>query len=157
MNKPRLQIVRGLPGSGKSTYARKKWPHLLQYEFDFYCMRGGEYAFGEMRNTEGQLWLSDVISKSLSLGIDLVVAGVFAGKSENIDKLVEEAISKGYEIWIETMDGNYGNKHGVRKADYASMAADFVSDAELYSRLNKCVHFGSMPEGYVIAPLSDGL
>lgn len=157
MNRPRLQIVRGLPGSGKSTYARQHWPHLLMYEFDFFCMRGGEYAFGDSRNAEGQRWLSEVISQALSVGIDLVVAGVFAGKTENLDGLVDEAQSKGYEVWIETMVGDHGNAHGVRKADYDLMASDFVSDAELYSRLNKRVHFGSMPERFVIAPMSDGL
>jgi len=156
MPKPRLQIIRGLPGSGKSTLARQNWPHLLQYEFDFFCMRGGQYAFGNMRNTEGQAWLSDVVYKALKLGIDLVVPGVFSGNGEHLPNLVKEALDAGYEVWIETLESSHPNTHGVRKADYDAMAATFKTVDELRQEFGDTVHYGSMPTTFEIAPMEDG-
>lgn len=158
MNRPRLQIVRGLPGAGKSTFAVKNWPHLLRLEFDFFCMRGGLYAFGDKRNTEGQAWLAKLVEDTMIQGLDFVLCGVFAGNSEHLVETVTTALKYEYDVWIKTLDGNFGNTHGVRQQDFDMMVADFLTDdqLELIWLDNLRVQFGTMPNGYVIAPMEDG-
>lgn len=158
MTRPRLQIVRGLPGAGKSTFAVKNWPHLLHLEFDFFCMRGGLYAFGDKRNTEGQAWLAKLTEDTMIQGLDFVLCGVFAGNSEHLGRTVSTALKYGYDVWIKMLDGNFGNTHGVRQKDYDRMVADFLTNEqlELIWRDYPRVHFGTMPTGYVIAPMKDG-
>lgn len=43
--RPRLQIIRGLPGSGKTTLALKNFSHLMRIETDMFFSRGGKYVF----------------------------------------------------------------------------------------------------------------
>ena len=68
------------------------------------------------------------------------------------------ALKYGYDVWIKTLDGNFGNTHGVREADYNRMVADFLTDdqLELIWLDNPRVRFGNMPNGYVIEPMEDG-
>lgn len=40
-----LTIIRGLPGSGKSTYARSHFPGILLVEADMFAMVLGAYRF----------------------------------------------------------------------------------------------------------------
>lgn len=156
--KPRLQIIRGLPGSGKSTRAAK-WPHLLRLEADYYFQRGGQYAFGDARNKSAEWWLMGQISQTCQLGIDFVVCGVFAGgTTESLDVVVRMALESGYEVWIETMEADFGNVHGVRAEDYERMADGFVLAEELWCEYadQPDVHFGAMPSEFEIAPMEDG-
>ena len=157
MRKPRLQIVRGLPGSGKSTYATTFWPHLLRLEFDFYCHRGGTYAWGPIRNTQGQLWLDKMVKRTCKERFDFVVTGVFAGHSEHLGKTIRYALENGYEVFVMTLNGNFGNRHACREEDLAAMRADFKPERELMVEYKEepDVHFGSMPSGYTIEPLNE--
>lgn len=156
MNNPRLQIVRGLPGSSKSTYAHKNWPQLLKLEFDYFCMRGGAYSWGKQRNADGQKWLRQQIVDACMNGIDFVVCGVFAGPHENFELIVKLAEAYGYDVWVKTLAGNFGNIHGVRQQDYDAMRSAFKSDEELCAGLLD-VRIGDMPRAYNIEPMPDGL
>src|SRR5579859_3354439 len=40
-----VKIMQGIPGSGKSTYARKTWPGALILSSDDYFMKDGKYVF----------------------------------------------------------------------------------------------------------------
>lgn len=156
--KPRLQIIRGLPGSGKSTRAAK-WPHLLRLEVDYYFHRAGRYEFGAERNKSAEWWLTGQISQICRLGIDFVVCGVFSGgTTENLDVVVRMARESGYEIWIKTMEADFGNVHGVRAEDYERMADGFMLAEELRCMYadRPDVHFGEMPTGFDVAPMKDG-
>lgn len=156
--KPRMQIIRGLPGSGKSTRAQA-WPHLLHLESDFYFHRGGAYAFGDKRNADAEWWLLTQISRACALGIDLVVCGVFAGGATgSLEAVVRLARESGYEVWIETLESDFGNVHGVRPEDYEQMALGFSLAEELWLQFAEMpdVHFGAMPTTFEIMPMEDG-
>ena len=165
---PRMQIVRGLPGSGKSTFVKTNWPHLLNLEFDQFCQREGRYSWGKDRNAEGQAWLKRMVTEVTGCGFDLTVAGVFAGSSEHLSDTVRTALFSGYNVFIKTLDGSFGNAHGVRPDDLELMKAAFVPDEaleEMLKRLNERVAavglpgrvgFGIMGSAYEVAPMEDG-
>lgn len=60
-NRPRLQVIRGLPGSGKTTLALKRYPHLLRLESDFFFYTRGAYRFSLPRNKKAVDWLFNAV------------------------------------------------------------------------------------------------
>ena len=164
---PRMQIVRGLPGAGKSTFVRTNWPHLLNLEFDQFCQREGNYSWGRSRNAEGQEWLRRMVAEVTGYGFDLTVAGVFAGESEHLFNTIRTALLSGYNVFIKTLDGNFGDAHGVRSEDFERMKATFVPDEaleETLERLNEKAEalglpgragFGIMGLTYEVTPMED--
>lgn len=147
MNSPRLQIIRGLPGSGKTTLAVKRYPHLLRLETDMYFTRGGKYTFTKQRNEEAVAWFQNTVFFTTLDKMDFVVTGVFAAHTERLANCVYTALDRGYEVYIKTLKTNYGNIHNVPKAHIDAMKADFVSDRQLKKRFGifRRVHFGLMP------------
>lgn len=145
--KPRLQIIRGLPGSGKTSLAMRHWPRLLRLESDYFFEREGSYTYTDALNREACRWLLLTASRVMLAGFDFVVTGVFAAHTERLDKLVEFALESDYEVWIETLEANYGNIHGVREDDLAAMQRDFPPRDEI-ERLYEGragINFGLMP------------
>lgn len=45
-------IMRGLPGSGKTTWLARTWPHITVCSADFYCMQGGVYRWDPLHAAE---------------------------------------------------------------------------------------------------------
>ena len=61
MNRPRLLIVRGLPGSGKSTYVRNNYPGLFTLETDCFNCVGGQYYWTPDRSKEAIKIIEDIV------------------------------------------------------------------------------------------------
>lgn len=151
-NKPRLQIIRGLPGSGKTSLAIDRYSHLLRIETDMFFMRKGKYTFTLDLNKKAVKWFNRTVKTTLCTGMDFVVTGVFAAHTERLGKTIEEALAHGYEVWVKTLTSRFGDVHGVPKAHYDAMKRDFLSNSRL-RKLHRgipCLHFGLMPRGFRI-------
>lgn len=146
MSKPRLQIIRGLPGSGKTTLAVKRYPHLMRVETDMFFTIGGEYVFTLARNRKAVRWFRDMVDKLCSAKMDFVVTGVFAAHTERLDEVVLTALKHGYDIYIKTLTSDFGNTHNVPKSHLDSMRRDFAPNHELLMRYGPTVIFGLMPK-----------
>lgn len=158
MNKkqrPRLQIIRGLPGSGKTTLALKRYPQLMRIETDMYFNRKGAYRFTMDNNIRACEWFQEQVDIMCWDGMDFVVTGVLAAHTERLDEVVETANHYGYDIYIKTLTSQYKGIHGVPKEHFEGMKKAFCSENDLkikYKKLKR-VHFGLMPTKYPLAHL----
>ena len=66
MNRPRLLIVRGLPGAGKSTYVKNKYPGLFVLETDCFNCVGGQYHWTSNRSKEAIRLIANIRDEVLN-------------------------------------------------------------------------------------------
>lgn len=152
---PRMQIIRGLPGSGKTTLAIEEFPHLMRLETDMYFYRQGAYRFTLANNKRAVKWFLKAVRNFCNNGIDFVTTGVFCAHTERLSTAIETALSKGYEVYIKTLLTQYKSIHGVPKEHLDSMRMAFVSDRSLrkiYAKEQR-VHFGLMGKGMELVHL----
>lgn len=93
---PRLMLIRGLPGSGKTTralgYKKQGYKHL---ETDMFFQSGNEYVFDEVKLPDAHSWCLQQTLAALMGGERVVVANVFA-TLEDIKPYVDLGVP--YEI-----------------------------------------------------------
>ena len=79
---PKLILVRGIPGSGKSTVAqqiRKHAPNTKHYEADaFFTNSQGEYTFKSSLIKAAHNWCQSKTEKALKDGDDVIVSNTFS-------------------------------------------------------------------------------
>lgn len=105
-NMAKLTLVRGLPGSGKSTYANTLG--CLHLDVDMYFTRNGVHHWYKEGMVAAHKWLLSTTAMFLSQGIDVVVSNCFIEKAE-----MEPYINLGYETRVVVMRGMFGNIHNV--------------------------------------------
>jgi len=119
---PRLVLIRGLPGSGKTTkamgYVNDGYKHL---EADQFFTVDGQYRFDARQLPEAHAWCLDQAREALKAGEFVCVANVFA-TTEDIKLYVE--LSADYQI----VEANYPGQssHTVPAATLRTMEATWV-------------------------------
>lgn len=108
MKDRKLVIVRGLPGSGKSTFAKRLG--ILHFEADMWFDTHG--GFDKNKLKDARTWCYERVSQELHNGNHVVVSNTFTQAWE-MQKYLQLAEDLGIEVKILTMDGNYKSIHGV--------------------------------------------
>jgi predicted kinase len=110
----KLMLVRGLPGSGKSTYARTlKEEGYVHMEADMYFEDAeGTYHFNPKELQAAHKWCQDRTSALLYRGRSVVVSNTFTQHWE-MQPYIDMAARYNISYEIITMSDNYGSIHGV--------------------------------------------
>lgn len=128
----RLTIIRGLPGTGKSTYASDLALETgaLFVEADMFRVRDGKYRFG-MDDLPACISASNaVMRKAAKMGADVIVAGVFT-KVSAVNKLIEQCrkVAPGGRVdtYVIRMIKHWGTIHSVPQRVMDRMTIGFES------------------------------
>ena len=122
-----LVIIRGLPGSGKSTYAEEKYPDHVLFEPDHLIsgINRGYFYHHELFN-KAHDFLESLVNVALSHKENVVVCDIFP-KSESLDSYIELAKYYKCKIIIKTLTENFGSIHNVPKFQIDEMEFDLFN------------------------------
>jgi adenylate kinase family enzyme len=121
MNKV-LTLVRGVPGSGKSTFANFIWNSYVICEADqFFVGEDGVYRFDGSKIKEAHKWCRDKVETFMKDNIvneqyysDIVVSNTFTQEWE-MEEYYKLAEKYGYIVFSIIVENRHGgvNEHGV--------------------------------------------
>ena len=124
MSKNRLVIIRGVPGSGKTTFANVMFPGCLHLENDMFHIHSGKYEWSAKRQEDAINWCVSTASSALRCGMDVVVSNTFT-KSRYIDPYRRIAEAIGCDFSVYRMTGSFQNVHGLNKELVESFRISF--------------------------------
>lgn len=122
MNGKVLTLVRGLPGSGKSTFAHFIWSSYVICEADQYFVdKDGNYNFDGSKIKDAHKWCRDKVETMMKDNIlnpqyysEIVVSNTFTQEWE-MEEYYKLAEKYGYSVFSIIVENRHGgvNEHGV--------------------------------------------
>lgn len=112
-----LTLIRGLPGSGKTTLAQKLRDSEVCYdtihlEADQFFTTRGVYRFNPSLIKKAHQWCQNQVRISMAKGWDTIVSNTFTQHWE-MKPYKDMAEEFGYTVSIIKVDGPWENIHGV--------------------------------------------
>ena len=107
-----LRLMRGAPGSGKSTAAAKMFPGTLLLENDQFLMRDGKYCWSKESVQDAIKWCTASVETALKNSFDVIVANTFT-KKRYVAAYEKLAMKYGAKFEVYRCTGNYQNVHGL--------------------------------------------
>jgi predicted kinase len=109
----RLVLIRGLPGSGKTTYAKNYFNGHIHLEADMYFIESdGFYNWTAERLGKAHSWCFETTKIMLNNGYDVVVSNTFSTLKE-LNPYIELASSTDTPYAVFKMTKEYGSVHNV--------------------------------------------
>lgn len=121
-NTPKLTLIRGIPGSGKTTLAKTICAEL--YEADMWFERFNKGVFDGSKIRRAHAWCQAKAIAALCEGKSVVVANTFTQRWE-LGPYLDAAKKIGCDVEEIVCHGQFENVHRVPKEKVAEMAARF--------------------------------
>ena len=113
MKNNRLVLVRGLPGSDKSTYAKSYFVGHIHLEADMYFIQSdGSYDWTADRLGKAHNWCFETAKIMLNNGYDVVVSNTFTTLKE-LNPYIELANQNDIQYAVFRMTSEYNSIHNV--------------------------------------------
>lgn len=119
----KLTLIRGIPGSGKSTQARSLGL-LHHYEADMWFAQNGGYDRAKIK--QAHEWCQQRAYDALASGESVVIANTFCRRWE-MQPYLDAAKKHGATVEIIVANGRWQNVHGVPPEVVRQMEARFES------------------------------
>jgi predicted kinase len=108
-----LVIIRGIPGSGKSTYAAECYPRYIKLEADMYFInRNGDYKFDGAKIKDAHDWCFKTACILMNNGYNVVVSNTFTRVSK-MQNYLDHAKSVNILVNVIRMNNDFGSIHNV--------------------------------------------
>ena len=108
-----LVIIRGIPGSGKTTYAKECYPNHINLEADmFFVQEDGSYKYDPNMIKYAHEWCYQTAAILMRNGCNVVVSNTFTRKWE-MEKYLWIAKKVGANINVIRMNNKFKNVHNV--------------------------------------------
>lgn len=122
-----LVILRGIPGAGKSTMAKKMMEELKaqgltveMYEADMFFEQDGQYNFDPSKLGEAHGWCQQQVKNALQ-NCDVVIVSNTSLSEWEMQPYIEAAKEAGADVKVYHLKSNYGSIHGVPEEAIAKM------------------------------------
>jgi len=122
-----LYIVRGLPGSGKSSLA-KKLTELVYSADDFFTNKKGEYNFNAKLLGKAHEWCWGKVRDAMFIGANAVAVANTFTQAWEAEKYYQIAEEYGYSVFVIECQNDFGNVHDVPKESIDAMKERWEKD-----------------------------
>ena len=122
-----LYIVRGLPGSGKSSLA-KKVTELVYSADDFFTNKKGEYNFNAKLLGKAHEWCWGKVRDAMFIGAEAVAVANTFTQAWEAEKYYQIAEEYGYSVFVIECQNDFGNIHDVPQESIDAMKERWEKD-----------------------------
>lgn len=111
-----LILLRGIPGSGKTSFAKTIWSDYVIVEADKFFEKDGEYKFDPTKLKDAHQWCKDTVEQFMKdnelnhqFYPEIVVSNTFTQEWE-MQPYIDLAEKYGYKVFSLIVENRHGNK-----------------------------------------------